>query len=358
MLHYWEKRSMLWRIRILWLVVALLIFPQMGFAEDAVEEYVTIPTVMIDLSEVDPLYESSSAQGFQVDSAHPCFSDIDGVLFSKDQKTLIRYPYMRAIHEYVIPSGTITIEDDAFLFADNLQKITLSATVNDCLEALQSESTCLEDIEVVPGNLLYSSVEGVLYTKDQKELLCYPRGRKGQHFSITEGTEVVGEAAFLYCYFLTSISMPDTVYMIRDSAFGGMNNLKKVDLSSGLRTIEFAAFATSTKLQELTLPEGLTYIGERAFMQTRLTSIHIPKTVNYIGYDAFGACDLLESVYFENRNVNIEDEAFSHFFAPGAKETFGWDGDPIDLTMYAYPDSTAEKYALENGFSLLYLSNR
>lgn len=234
--------------------------------------------------------------------------------------------------------------------------ITLSATVQDCLEALQSESTCLEEIEVVPENLLYSSVEGVLYSKDQKELLCYPRGRKEAHFSIAEGTEAIGEAAFLYCYYLTSISMPDTVYTIGKSAFGGMNNLKKVELSKGLKTIEVAAFGTSTKLQELTLPEGLTYIGKSAFMQTRLTSIRIPNTVNYIGYDAFGACDLLESVYFDNRNVIIEDGAFSHFFAPGAQETFGWDGDPISLTIYAYSDSSAEKYAIENGFSIQHLN--
>ena len=263
---------------------------------------------------------------------------------------------MRNNNEYAIPNGTITIDDDAFLFTECLHKITLPATVKNCLGALQSESVSINDIEVVSGNQLYSSVEGVLYSKDHKKMLCYPRGRTKAHFSIAEGTETIGDNAFLYCHNLTSISMPDTVYTIADSAFCCMNDLKKVELSNGLKTIEYAAFATSSNLQEVTLPKGLVCIGEGAFLQTRLTSIHIPKTVNYIGHGAFEACDLLESVYFENKSVSIEDDAFSHFFDLGAEETFGWNGKPIELTMYVYYGSTAETYAMKNGFSMKYIN--
>ena len=194
-----------------------------------------------------------------------------------------------------------------------------------------------------------------LYSKDQKELLCYPRGRKKTHFSIAEGTETIGEASFLYCHYLTSVSMPDTVLTIGDSAFFGMNDLKKVEISNNLRSIEDGAFGTCTQLRNIKLPEGLTRIGEGAFMETRLTSIHIPKTVDYIGHDAFGDCDLLQSVYFENKNVMIQDDIFTSFYAPAAEQTFGWKGKPIVLTMYVYPGSTSEKYAVEKGYALQYM---
>ena len=41
--------------------------------------------------------------------------------------------------------------------------------------------------------------------------------------------------------------------------------------------------------------------------------------------------------------------------APAAEQTFGWKGKPIVLTMYVYPGSTAEKYAVEKGYALQYM---
>jgi hypothetical protein len=355
MFNITERSSALWRELTILLVVAFLILPQIGYAQDTSNEYVMIPDTVTKLLDIDDLYMGSFSKGFQVSASHPCFTVVDGVLFSKDQKTLVRYPYMRTDREYVIPNGTTSIEEDAFQFADHLHTVTLTASVTDCLDAMQNDSTCFVDFEVVPENPLYSTVKGVLYSKDQKELLCYPRGRKETHFAITEGTETIGEAAFYHCYYLSYISMPDTVHTIGNSAFGWMIDLKRVKLSSNLKIIEFAAFASSTKLRNVTLPEGLTNIEENAFAQTWLTNIHIPKTVNFIGHYAFSGCELLHSVYFENKNVNITDDAFDLFDAVSAEETFGWKGKPIVLTMYVYHGSTAEKYAVENGYALQYL---
>ncbi len=355
MVHLRGKSTILWRNLIVWLVAALLIFPQIGYAQDALKEYITIPNTITDLSDVDECYKPSSCSGYQVDSSHPCFSAIDSVLFSKDQKTLLRYPNKRIASAYVIPDGTTAIDENAFEFADGLQMITLTASVTDCLEAFQNPNSSFVNFHVLPENPHYSSVDGVLYSKNQKRLLVYPRGRTHTHFSIAEGTEAIGDSAFYRCDNLNVINMPDTVSSIENDAFGAMCCLTSVEFSKGLKELGDGAFDLCTNLRDIILPEGLLEIGEQAFSEARLTHIHIPKTVQTIGSDAFSYCNLLTSVYFENKNVTIKDDVFTSFDAAAAEETFGWKGKPIVLTMYVYHGSTAEKYAVANGYAMQYL---
>ncbi len=60
-------------------------------------------------------------------------------------------------------------------------------------------------------------------------------------------------------------------------------------------------FFQASKLQEITLPEGLQNIGEKAFEGCKmLTSINIPETVSSIGSKAFSNCSRLSKVYITN----------------------------------------------------------
>lgn len=60
-----------------------------------------------------------------------------------------------------------------------------------------------------------------------------------------------------------------------------------------------------------TTPDGktITRIGDNAFYRRKLTSVVIPDTVESIGYDAFGVCDLTE-VKLPSALVDIEGFAF------------------------------------------------
>ena len=51
---------------------------------------------------------------FEVEEGNPRYRDIDGVLFSADGKTLIRYPNMRKETHYDVPAGTEVIGNHAF----------------------------------------------------------------------------------------------------------------------------------------------------------------------------------------------------------------------------------------------------
>ena len=71
-----------------------------------------------------------------------------------------------------------------------------------------------------------------------------------------------------------------------------------IEFSSPVTTIQAYAFR-DTKLQTITLPEGLVNIEKEVFRNSKLTEISVPGSVNTIGVDVFYDCDALSSITFE-----------------------------------------------------------
>ena len=59
------------------------------------------------------------------------YCSVDGVLFSKDKKTLTLYPKGKADTEYAIPKGVVNIEQAAFEWCANLESITIPSGVKE-----------------------------------------------------------------------------------------------------------------------------------------------------------------------------------------------------------------------------------
>ncbi|BBF42432.1 fibronectin/fibrinogen-binding protein [Lachnospiraceae bacterium KM106-2] len=121
---------------------------------------------------------------FIVDSDNPYFAAIDGILYDREVKTLVKYPSDQKYIVYEIPS---TVETQAslssFYFANNLKELKINAKAK-----LAFTNTCkrddigkgfqnLTDISVAPENPYYSVVDHVLYNKKKTELLLYPQLR-------------------------------------------------------------------------------------------------------------------------------------------------------------------------------------
>ena len=75
---------------------------------------VTLPDSLTSLG-INPFNRCNSLSGFSVSPGHPVFAQIDGVLYEKATKTLVRYPEGKAGDTFAVPDGILAIGGSAFL---------------------------------------------------------------------------------------------------------------------------------------------------------------------------------------------------------------------------------------------------
>ena len=143
---------------------------------------------------------------------------------------------------------------------------------------------------------------------------------------------VIGNAAFMYCFYLTSLTIPNSVNTIEEAAFaycsGFTGNLM---IPNSVNTIEASAFHTCYGFDgTLMLGSGVTSIGAWAFNSCDgLTGVlNIPSNVASIGEDAFVYCKFdgivvdPENPNFDSRNdCNAIIETSTNELTTGCKNT-------------------------------------
>jgi hypothetical protein len=90
-------------------------------------------------------------------------------------------------------------------------------------------------------NQEYKDIDGVLFTKDGKTLLCYPEGGKSA-YTIPEGVAVIGENAFWSCANLTSVTIPASVTTIGENAFRFCASLTSITIPASVAAVGDWAF--------------------------------------------------------------------------------------------------------------------
>ena len=101
-------------------------------------------------------------------------------------------------------------------------------------------------------------------------------------------------------------SMTDFSYS--DTRWGG-NDIKSVSLPDGLTSIGEVAFYGCTSLSSVTIPDSVTSIGYYAFYGcTSLSSVTIPDSVTYIGNHAFRGCTSLTAINVAEGNTAYVSE--------------------------------------------------
>ena len=115
--------------------------------------------------------------------------------------------------------------------------------------------------------------------------------------------------AFYYGKSLTSITMPNTITSIGDSAFGNCSELTSVTISNSVTNIASYAFS-GCKCKIIWDNPTITIIGTYAFSGYQGTSITIPDSVTSISDYAFNDCSSLTSIIIPNSVISIGDNAF------------------------------------------------
>ena len=167
---------------------------------------VTIPNSVTSIGD-NAFFGCCSLTSINVANNNPIYSSIDGVLFDKQQSTLIQCPGGKQ-GACIISNRVASIGDDAF---------------GDC--------NSLNSISVVGDNPNYSSIDGVLFDKQQTKLIRCPGGKQGEYI-IPNSVTSIGDYAFYNCSSLTSVTIPNSVTSIGYDAFVGCSSLRIIKVES------------------------------------------------------------------------------------------------------------------------------
>ena len=125
--------------------------------------------------------------------------------------------------------------------------------------------------------------------------------------------DVIGKCAFKGCSGLTSLTLPAGITEIGDEAFEYCSGLTSLTLPAGITEISSYAFSSCSGLTSLTLPAGITSIGDDAFYGcSGLTSLNLPAGITTIGSSAFYGCSGLTSLTIPDGVTKIGKYAFSN----------------------------------------------
>ena len=128
--------------------------------------------------------------------------------------------------------------------------------------------------------------------------------------SILQGVTRIGNSALWGMVSLNNVTIPDGVKTIGDRAFEGCG-VTKIDLPDSVTRIGKEAFENCDNLEEVKLSKSLTDIGNAAFANcTTLQEIQIPAGVETIGAGAFFDCPDLKRINIPNGVTSIEMGTF------------------------------------------------
>ncbi len=171
-------------------------------------EYVTEITIGKNVREISDwaFGNSKKITGFEVDDSNEYICDVDGVIYTKDMKTLLFYP----------PQRGITAEKDK----DGNEIRTISYTVPEGVEAIRSKAfyKCYELTEISLPSTLKSIEEKAFFRCNL------------QSITLPDGLEFIGKDAFAFCSAAPSVTVPASVKQIDEYAFFCCTSMLEVNM--------------------------------------------------------------------------------------------------------------------------------
>ena len=233
---------------------------------------------------------------------------------------------------------------DGVFYNSRITEITLPAQVTD-LGGMLAGMNSLRAVYVSENsNTYYADKEGILFDKDQTEILYYPSAKTG-NYTLPDTVTTIGAGVFANNRNITSFTIGKNVTTIGDNAFYQCSKLETVTFEDGGTedlTIGKYAFRYCTAIKEIVLPKRCTTIGNYAFSNmsnmtrivlnegltqipnyclyynSKLTEVVIPSTVETIGYYGVGYNSKLTKITFaknaEGKTAVREIGAYAFYY--------------------------------------------
>jgi hypothetical protein len=180
----------------------------------------------------------------------------------------------------VLGTGLTNIGARAFAYCNKLASVNIPAVVTSI--GTNAFVGGVAAINVDPANPVYSSLDGVLFDRNQTVLIEYPGGSKVPSYTVPDTVTNIATVAFDSRTWLKSVTLGDNVVGIDDYAFQS-SGLTNVSFGNNLRSIGNYAFASSP-LAEVAFPASLTNIGACAFYECGMAGAYFKGDAPAVGY--------------------------------------------------------------------------
>lgn len=254
---------------------------------------------------VEELYGSSFAgckiKAYEVDEENEHYTAIDGVVYTKDLKTLVAFPSAYPHKHFVVPSTTKVISDGAFMDSQ-IESVDLPNGLS-VIEYWAFEGASIRSIEIPD--------------------------------TVTE----VGEIAFRFCGNLEHVKLSAGLTEVPRQMFSSCYKLKELDIPSNIKSIHYSALAWCDSLEILHLHDGLEEIvpeGPMLIRDGKLREVVFPKTLKKVPGGVFNYSPYLNEYQIDPTNS---------FFCVKDGALYSKDG----KILYAVPNRNRTDFVIPEG---------
>ena len=337
----------------------------------------------------------SKLKKFIVDDENDFFTTIDDALYSKDKKTIIKYPqgkdsniarvysYAETISPYAfagcskleeikaydgiknigeyafedckslkaftVPEGITKLENGTFGYCENLEILNLPSTLQDFNHYIINGCYSLKEINIKGNNNYLVEQNGCIYNNKRDTLLWCVNISNNEEVIVPEGVTTIYDYAFASCKNLKRIILPEGLNKINAYTFLDCENLVDVNIPSTVKEIDSSAFSMCNSLESIDISDGVEKMGNYIFSQCeKLEYIKIPDSVKEIGHNLISEDSTTKIVcnknsyaeeYAKENNievqyVNDDNQCLRVYYHNLA----GWDA----VNMYAYDEEYNE----------------
>lgn len=183
----------------------------------------------------------------------------------------------KKIQKIVLPNSLVTIGQCAFWYCSNLKTLVIGSKVTSIEPGLWGGCSKLTDIQLNSSSFHY--VNGILYDKNYSIIIAAIQAQDYGDMTIRSGVKEIQYNAFAFCSKMTSLTFPSSVTKIGDTAFE-YTGISSVSFTSAITSIGSFAFSGCKNLKEIDLtPLKITSLGYGLFMTSNIEIAYLPKTL-------------------------------------------------------------------------------
>ena len=304
---------------------------------------INIPVGVINI-ESTAFIECTSLYNLTIDEANTVYEVEDGIIYTKDNSTLIMLAPMAEEETVTVREGVKRLNTGSLSICTSMTTLNLPSSLEYITgQAFPIDTTTLETINISESNEYYKAENGYIYSKDGTELVYVVLTKT--EININGEVETIKTGA-IYRTTVTELIIPDNVRKIESQIIQTAPNLKKICIGKGTSNLssEFKNWIYTSSdfeiiideenpyykvegnliltkdgkevvtyinnIQSQIVPEGVETLETSFYGMTNLTEVILPSTLKKIGLRCFRGCSNLKEITIPNSVETIDSTAF------------------------------------------------